>query len=268
MYTIFGSTGFIGKEIIKKLNEKKLKVFKPKKNKTKFSKNLGHIIYCVGSDDWKKNPKKGYFSNLGHLQEIVYNNNFKSLVFLSTTRLYMNSKKSVTEKNNILVKSDNIDNYYNILKVASESLLLSLNKKIIILRLSNVFGNNFESPLLLPTLLKNAIQKSQINILINRYSTKDYISIKDVVDLVFKIQKKNNFRIYNIASGKNISLKKIIDIIKGNTKCKVIYKNQNIKINEPLINIDRIKKEYNFKPSLKIETELPKLILDFKKRLK
>ena len=108
-------------------------------------------------------------------------------------------------------------------------MLLSLNKNIIILRLSNVFGNNFNSPLLLPTLIRNAIQKSKINISINVNSTKDYISINDVIDLIFKIQKKNRFKIYNIASGKNITLKKIIQIIRNKTNCRVFTKNQNIK---------------------------------------
>ena len=268
MYTIFGSTGFIGSEIIKRLKQKKIKIYKPKKNIVKFSKNLGHVIYCIGSDDWKDKPKKGYFSNLGHLQQIVHNNSFKSFIFLSTTRLYLNSSKTVTEKNNILVKPDNINYYYNILKAASESLLLSLNKNIIILRLSNVFGNNFNSPLLLPTLIRNAIQKSKINISINVNSKKDYISINDVIDIIFKIQKKNKFRIYNIASGKNIALKKIIQIIRNKTNCRVFTKNQNIKIKEPIISINRIKNEYNFKPSLDIEKDLPSLITNFRKKLK
>ena len=104
-------------------------------------------------------------------------------------------------------------------------MLLSLNKNIVILRLSNVFGNNFNS-LLLPTLIRNAIQKSKINISINVNSTKDYISINDVIDLIFKIQKKNRFKIYNIASGKNITLKKIIQIIRDKTNCRVFTKNQ------------------------------------------
>jgi len=268
MYTIFGSTGFIGSEIIKNLKKKKIKVHKPKKNVLKFKKNLGHVIYCVGSDDWKDKPKKGYFSNFGHLQQIVYNNNFKSFIFLSTTRLYLNSSKTVSEKNNILIKTDDINYYYNILKAASESLLLSLNKNIIILRLSNVFGNNFNSPLLLPTLIRNAIQKSKINISINVNSTKDYISINDVIDLIFKIQKKNRFKIYNIASGENITLKKIIQIIRNKTNCRVFTKNQNIKVKEPVISINRIQKEYNFKSSLNLEKDLPSLIANFKKRLK
>ena len=147
-------------------------------------------------------------------------------------------------------------------------MLLSLNKNIIILRLSNVFGNNFNSPLLLPTLIRNAIQKSKINISINVNSTKDYISINDVIDLIFKIQKKNRFKIYNIASGENITLKKIIQIIRNKTNCRVFTKNQNIKVKEPVISINRIQKEYNFKSSLNLEKDLPSLIANFKKRLK
>ena len=180
----------------------------------------------------------------------------------------MGSKKTVSEKNNILINPDNINYYYNILKVASESLILNLNKNIIVLRLSNVFGNNFNSPLLLPTLIRDAIQKSKINISINVNSTKDYIAIDDVINLIFKIQKKNKFRIYNVASGKNIALKKIIQIIKRKTNCKVFTKNQNISIKEPIISISRIKNEYNFKPSLNIDNHLPKLIAEFKKKFK
>ena len=96
MYTIFGSSGFIGSEIIKNLKQKKIKIYKPKKNIFKFSKNLGHVIYCIGSDEWKDKPKKGYYSNLGHLQQIVHNNKFKSFIFLSTTRLYSNSNKTAS----------------------------------------------------------------------------------------------------------------------------------------------------------------------------
>ena len=47
MYTIFGSSGFIGSEIIKNLKQKKIKVYKPKKNVLKFSKNLLLLGYLI-----------------------------------------------------------------------------------------------------------------------------------------------------------------------------------------------------------------------------
>ena len=51
----------------------------------------------------KKNYK-GFFSNFGHLQQIVFNNNFKSLVFLSTTRLYINTN-STAEDSDLAINS-------------------------------------------------------------------------------------------------------------------------------------------------------------------
>ena len=56
MYTIFGHTGFIGSNLVKYLG--KHKVFLPPKKKFIFKKNLGHVIYSIGSDNWKKDTFK------------------------------------------------------------------------------------------------------------------------------------------------------------------------------------------------------------------
>ena len=265
MYTIFGSSGFIGKELASYLKEKKQRVFTPRKNQIKFNNNLGYIIYCVGSDDWKKKTKKGYFSNLGHLKKILFNNKFKSIVFLSTTRLYINSKNNTKENSHFSVNTERKNDYYNILKIASEALLLRFNKKIKIVRLSNVFGFNHKSPLLLPTLIKNSLNKSKIEITISENSTKDYILIDDAINLIIKILKKGRQSIYNVASGKNIKIKEITKIIKKETNCKIILKNQKTVILEPKIDIMRIKKEFNFKNNFKLEKSLPELIKRYKK---
>ena len=262
MYTIFGSTGFIGNEICNYLKKMRQKVFLPNKKKIKFKKNLGHIIYCVGSDDWQKKTKKGFYSNFGHLKEIVFNNNFKSIIFLSTTRVYINSNHTF-EENNLLVNSEKTNDYYNILKLASESLLLRLNKKVKIIRLSNVFGLNYKSPLLLPTIIRDGINKKKIQIMINQNSTKDYVHIDDVIKMVFKILKYGKENIYNVASGNNITIKSIVKILKEKIRCKVILKNQNKKIFEPKINIKKISKEFKFKSKLNIKKDLPVLIKEF-----
>lgn len=267
MYTIFGSTGFIGNEICKYLKNKREKIFLPNKKRTKFKKNLGHIIYCVGSDDWQKKPQKGFYSNFGHLKEIVFNNTFKSIIFLSTTRIYLNSRHTYEEKN-VLVSSKKNNDYYNLLKLTSESLLLRLNKKVKIIRLSNVFGFNYKSPLLLPTLIRDGIKKKKIKIIISQNSTKDYIHIDDVIKIIFRILKSGKNDIYNVASGNNISIKNFAKILKDKLNCKVILKNQRKKILEPKINISKIQKEFKFKSQLDIKKDLPILIDKFYKKLK
>ena len=266
MYTIFGSTGFIGNEIYNFLKKRKKKVFLPNKKKTKFKKNLGHIIYCVGSDDWQKKPRKGFYSNLGHLTEIAFNNHFKSIIFLSTTRVYINSKHTYEGKN-LLVNSEKANDYYNILKLVSESLLIRLNKNVKIIRLSNVFGLNYKSPLLLPTLIRDGITKKKIKIFINQNSTKDYIHIDDVIKMIFKILRYGKGHIYNVASGNNITIKSIVQILEKETNCEVVLKNQNKKIFEPKININQIRKEFEFKSKLNIKKDLPILIKKFNTKL-
>ena len=263
MYTIFGHTGFIGKELADHLKKNKKKIFLPKRNQLIFKKNLGDIIYCVGSDDWKNKKKSGYVSNFDHLRKITFFNKFRSIIFLSTTRLYINSKLDTSENSYIKNNSNSENDYYNILKLMSETLLLNLYKNVKIIRLSNVFGFNYKSPLLLPTLIKNAIKKSELKITININSTKDYISIKDVISLILKIKKKSKYNIYNVASGKNLKLKDVANIIKKVTNCKIILKNQKKIIREPKININRIKKEFKFKSNLNIKRDLPVLINNY-----
>ena len=262
MYTIFGSKGFIGNELVLYLKRRRKKFFLPKKNKYKFKKNLGTVIYCVGSDDWQKKVEKGFFSNLGHLQKVIFNNEFKSLIFLSTTRLYINSDKTL-ENNDIKLNPNVYNDYYNILKIASESLLYNSKKKIKILRLSNVFGFNSKSPLLLPNLIRNALKKGKIQIRVNLNSTKDYIHIDDVIKMIMKISSNSKEKVYNLAAGKNIKIKDLADIIQKYTKCKIFLKNQNKIIQEPKININKIKKEFGFKPKLNLKVDLPKLIKKF-----
>lgn len=264
MYTIFGGNGFIGSELKKYFKTHKIKYFSPPKTHTVFNKNLGNIIYCVGSDDWKTNVHKGFHSNLGHLQKILFKNKFNSFIFLSSTRVYLDSPNGTSENASIKLNSSNQNDYYNFLKLTSESLCLSLKKKNIkIIRLSNVLGKNFNSPLVVPSFIKSAISKSKINLFVNKESTKDYIIIDDVIKLILKINKYGKHSLYNVASGRNIKLIDLAKIIKKETNCSIQLKNQNKKVIEPKINIARIKKEFNYMPKFNFENEIINLVNSF-----
>ena len=69
-YTIFGQ-GFVGINIVKFLKKNNYKIFIPKKGKYKFKKNLHNIIYCIGSDNWIKDPKNYFFGASSALQAII-----------------------------------------------------------------------------------------------------------------------------------------------------------------------------------------------------
>ena len=265
-YTIFGQ-GFLGTNLRKYLKNKKYKIFIPKKGKFLFNKNLNNIIYCIGNDDWKNDPLASYEANLGIIPKIIFRNKFTSFTLISSTRVYINnSSKNTSEKNTVKIKSDDPNMLYNALKITAENLCLSIkNKKIKVIRMSNLFGDNFTNQkYILPTFVRESIRKKKINILINKNSSKDFLFVNEAIYVMMKIIKKSKHRIYNIAAGKNIKLNEIAKKIQKITNCKLIYKNQNKLILEPIINIERIKREFYFKPEVNLIKSLSSIIKNYK----
>ena len=265
LYTIFGQ-GFVGINIVKFLKQKKYKFFIPKKGKYKFNKNLHNIIYCIGNDNWIKDPKGSFEANLGIIPKIIFNNKFSSFTLLSSTRVYLNKLKKTNEDSIIHMNPNNKNFYYNSLKISAESLCLLLpNKKIKVIRMSNLFGDNFTKQIyLLPSLIRDSINKKKITIIINKKSSKDFLYVNEAIDVMLKIINRGKNRLYNVASGNNITLSKISLKIKEITGCKINYKNQKKLVKEPIININRIKNEFNFKPKKDLINSLNHLISNYK----
>ena len=265
-FTIFGQ-GFVGTNISIFLKKKKYNLFLPKKGKYKFKKNLHNVIYCIGNQNWLKDLKVTYDAQLGLVPEIIFNNKFDSFTLLSSTRLYLGNLEGETSENNpININSNDKNFFYNSLKLAAENLCLTLNNKNIkVVRMSNLFGDNFTNQVyLLPTLIRNSIKYKKINIYISKNSTKDFIYVNDAFDVLFKIIKRGKHRLYNVASGKNIKLSKILKEIKKITNCKINYTHSSNVVKEPKINIKRIIKEFNFKPKNDLINLLNHLVVNYK----
>ena len=266
-FTIFGQ-GFVGTNLSLFLKKNKINVFLPPRGSFKFKKNLNHIIYCIGNQNWNKNPKLTYDANLSIMVDILFNNKFKSFTLISSTRLYCaNDDKHTTENDMLKVNTNNKNFLYNSLKIAAENLCLSLdNHNIKVVRLSNLYGDNFTNQsYLLPSLIRDSIIKNKITLAISKYSTKDFIHVFDAYDILLKIILKGKYRLYNIATGTNIRLDQILYKIKKITDCKIIYKKKLKTVNEPKINIKRIKKEFKFKTKYNLIKLLNELVTDYKK---
>ncbi len=264
-FTVFGHKGFLGSNIVNYLKSKDYHVYCPARNKVKFSKNLNNVIYCIGSDNVLQNPVNAINSNLFILSKILNSNKFKSFIYISSTRIYSNSNKT-DELSNIKVDVNSKDYFFNTLKIAAENLCLSQNdKNIKVIRLSNLYGLNFSKQVyLLPTLIRNSIRKGKIDIFLNKKSKKNYLNVDDAIDIILKIIHKSKHRIYNVASDKRISLEFIAKTLKKFTKCHIIYSNQNKRYDEPVISINRIKKEFNFNPKNDFENMISKIIIKYK----
>ena len=102
LYTIFGAKGFFGTNLKKYLIVSKKKIFLPPKKKYIFKKNLGNVIFCIGTHEALKKPNKALESNLAVLSKVLLNNKFKTFTYLSSIRTYSTNKIGIENKKNLV----------------------------------------------------------------------------------------------------------------------------------------------------------------------
>lgn len=262
-YTIIGGQGFLGSELASQL-EKYSPVVPPKNDESIFNKNLGTVFYCAGHGDCNNNPFKVYDSNLNYLSKLLQNADFEKLVYVSSTRVYMDQNSS-QETGDICVLKNDPRRLFNLTKLTAEELCLKSQKSVVIVRPSNIYGGAINSPLFLPSIVRDAVNKKQVNMYISPEYNKDYVSVKDVAHCMIELAKKPSLEqpIVNIASGKNVSAQSIADILQSNTQCEVIWHPTHQKDDQfPVTDISYLKSLIDFKPR-SVELDLKEMIKQF-----
>lgn len=254
---ITGSAGFIGKHLVKKLaKNKKNKIFALDKNKTFFKeknvkfikkdlsekvnlpklKNVEFAYHLAGQSSAEKSeedPVQDYKDNvLSTINFCRWAKNQKKLkvcFFSSSMAVYGDvvKKKIVLSPNSI----------YGYSKLIAEQIFLSLknhNKVVKILRLFNVYGEgqnllNMKQGMIsiyLAQILSNKYKKIYVKGSLGR--TRDLIHVEDVVNIMTSAKFiKNRKEIFDVGSGKEISVLQIIKKLK-----KIFKSNKKIKIQE------------------------------------
>lgn len=168
------------------------------------------------------------------------------------------------ESTDLLLLNDDCRRLFNLTKLVSEELCLSFEDAIIV-RPSNIYGTALKSPLFLPSIARDAIKHSRIDMYVTPSYEKDYIDVRDVCVLVEKLisSKVLKNKIYNLASGENTMAKDIANVIESETGAEVLWHDVNKEDTFPVTNISNIVNEFGFKPK-NVLTELKKMIEDFK----
>jgi len=292
---IIGGSGFIGTNILKKIDKKKNYVFstffKSKKYKNvtgvkyykgnlkninfcrKVTKSIDTVIMCAavssGAMVMQTNPMFHVDDNIimnTNILKASSENKVKKFIFISSNTVYPVSLKAMSEKDvNYLL----FDKYFNVgwMKIFSEKMCQMYKNKmnILIIRPGNIFGPNDKFDVVrskvIPSLIRKFETKKTVEIWGDGKDIKDFIYIEDFVAILLKlINKPFNFMILNVASGKSVSLKKIIDFLSK------IYnrKKQNIKYDSskptmiPVRRVDirKLKRFIKFKPKFTLEKGL------------
>lgn len=248
-FTILGSKGFIGSHLVKSLQSEGVECYCPNIRTDDISgQHLGNVIYAIGVPDFLTRPFDAVEAHVCSFKKIIAETSFDSLLYCSGTRVYLENIKT-NENSSLSVNPNKFEHLYNISKIMGESLCIAAkNPRIKIARLSNVTGNNFESNLFIPSILREAVNHKKITLHTKLESQKDYIHINDITKILPKICVDGKNQIYNVASGINISSKSIIDKILQVLPIDIEVMPDAKEYSFPPINIDLLKNEFNFKP--------------------
>lgn len=262
-FTIFGSNGFVGQNLCDYLVNEGHEVIEVSRNEPLNTiESLGHVFYCIGlTANFRTKPYETVEAHVCLLKKLLESCSFESLTYLSSTRLYK-GVADTSEESPLMVLPSDPDYIYNISKLLGESLCMSSGKKVKIVRLSNVFGKSMSNDTFLYQVLSEGLRLGEIKFLTSALSSKDYISIEDVVHWLPKIALSGKYNLYNIGSGINTSNEEISMFLNENG-ISTLFDNNAETISFKTINTKRINEEFGY-PQSTLKSYLPTLLSSFK----
>ena len=236
----------------------------------KYFKNIDFVFHLAAESritNAIQNPTYAYQANIigtNNILKASLDYGIKRLVFSSTSSIYGLNKPPNSESD-----KDQCLNPYSISKFAAEKIcqhyLREYKLPVTILRYFNVFGerapsNGHYAPVT-AIFLKQFNEKKPLTIVGNGNSKRDFIYVQDVINaninFCFLNQKKSFNDIFNVGFGKNISVKKLANII---SKKQINLPERIGEAKETLADISKIKKIIRWKPTIKIEDWIKKFI--------
>ena len=186
-----------------------------------------------------------------------HKNKIKKIIHTSTSEVYGGiNKKKIDEKFINYAQSP-----YAASKIAADQLCISFycsyNSPVVILRPFNTFGPRQSDRAIIPTVINQLIKKKDLR-LGNINTFRDINYVDDTVNAYIKILKSNKNiygEIFNVGSGFNFSIKKIVEILikisgkKAAIKVeKARLRPKNSEVYHLLANNNKIKKIVGWKP--------------------
>ena len=264
------------KDIIKNLNiyyadisdkNKIKKIIKKIKPKTIFHLAT-HGAYSEQNDlgKIKKSTLDATFNLLNECKKYKFN------IFINTgSSSEYGFKKKAMKETDLLVPNS----YYSVFKSSStlycqyES--LKSNLQIVTIRPFHVYGPFESDNRLIPTLIRNMINKKNIKLVSPKVS-RDLIYIDDAIKFYLMIAEKKALRgqIFNLASGKKTTIKDIYNSLKSITNYKRINKwnsMQNRYWDQTIwyANMSYVNKKLKWRPTVKLKKGLKKTVDWYKK---
>ena len=271
---VTGSSGFIGKKIVKRLD--KLEVITDSnnferidlQNKEQVMKldSTDMVIHLGGKTPQNELKWSEYFDNnvIGTLNVLEYciQKKVKKMIYVSSY-VYGNPKYCPIDENHPI----NPHNAYTESKYLGERLCeFYCNRSdlnLIILRPFNIFGESMREGFLITNLI-NSVKTGKKLTIVNKNSKRDFLHVDDFVDLIVKlIDHDFKFEVFNVGAGRSYSFEDIIKKIERITSQKInidYEENKEIFIDDITSDISKIKNKIDWQPRIKFDEGLEKML--------
>ncbi len=259
---ITGYNGYIGKILIKFLKKKNIKFKKLDLKKTTNYKNFTHLLHLQFLIEEKRINLKKNVSIMNKIIKICQSNKL-FLIFPSTASF--NFKGKVKINNNI-----KIINYYTWAKSECEKKIISKSKNgklnYTILRIFNVYGETIKNKYYISRLIKIFKKAKKFERIKIKFSenVRDYIHVSDLNYLFLKVIKKKQKGIFEVGSGRSLTIKslsnKINDLFDKKNALIFINPKKSPKNFYSKSNIKNTKKVFKWVPRIKLLNGLRQLV--------
>lgn len=251
-FTVLGATGFIGGHLARHLRARGLEVRTPGRDDP-LSGDLGRVVYCIGlTADFRHRPWDTIDAHVVKLTDILRRGNFTSLVYCSSTRVYIHLDPAgvADEAARLPVDVSDPEEIFNLSKLAGEAACLaSSNPAVRIARIANTYGEDPAAGNFLTSIIRDALDTGHVHLRTALTSAKDYVAVGDVVRALRDLALGGTHRIYNVASGHNFSHAQIMGWLTDICGCTVSVKPEAPEVRFPRVSVARLKADFGYEPS-------------------
>lgn len=212
--------------------------------------------------------------------EAAYENGVKKCIYISSGMVYPYLKEPLTEEMGLV--GEPFEKYFTggwsrrfvevVCRMYAEKQKIM---NITVLRIDNLYGphDNFErnKSHVMPALIRKAVERMDpFEVWGDGQDYKDFIYIEDLVDgIVRALEKVEGFQVYNLASGRNVTINDALKIILkycDYEDAKIVYNSSKpTMIPYKILCIDRAKNELGFYPKTTLEEGIKKTIEWYRK---
>lgn len=262
---VTGASGFIGTHLIKKLlrtnfeiccvSRQPINIRNSVTVKTYYDTPVGDTLIHLAenSNRIKGNQTNHSTTILKHLSS----KGFKRIIYLSSVAVYGDKSLKPHKPDEKVFPYDNYSKY----KIACEKIIKEKNG--VVARLSNIYGPGMSKDNVFSKIIRQVFPNKNIKIWSGR-PIRDFLWVEDAAEALVKMALGSEIGIFNVASGRSVSIKELIRIIINAYGLKGDYQvefTKNIDHASTIaVDISKTCKDFEWMPQKRLEEGIKELL--------